>query len=189
MLALSGATVLTTLLAGMVASYALDYMNQRKTALLSVWLCLAAVWVGLYLNNTKLLMHSYLNVFIVADITLFLVLLGVSRPFNSNGFSSKAPEIALASERILLGLSPIVCLPLIFSSFLSFMGSQVAPVGLALIMCLLHKTFYVLKKSAFKEALTPAAKKEEFINGKLEAFLFTVLTVTLPALFAFGDKP
>eukprot|EP01061_Rhynchopus_euleeides_P007930 TRINITY_DN16993_c0_g1_i1.p1 TRINITY_DN16993_c0_g1~~TRINITY_DN16993_c0_g1_i1.p1 ORF type:complete len:1134 (+),score=457.89 TRINITY_DN16993_c0_g1_i1:132-3533(+) len=180
-LALSGKNVLTTLLVGMVATYSLDYMNQRKSALASVWICVCAVWVGLYLSNTRLLLSSWLNAFIVLDITLYLLLLAVCATVQFKWLQLQNPELALASERMLLGLSPLVCLPLIFSGFVSFMGSQMAPIGLAGIMCLLHSSFYTLRKSAFKEALTPAAKPEEFINGKLEAFIFTALTLLAPS--------
>ena len=180
-LAISGPNVLTTLLVGVVATYIMDYMNYKSGTLTSVWLCIFAVWIGVYGSNISLLMMSWLNIFVVVNVTMFLLLLGAFATIQFKWLQLQHPEIALATERVLLGLSPLVCLPLIFSGFVSFVGSQLAPIGLVCLSCAIHNSFYTLKKSAFKEALTPNAKHEEYINGRIEAVVFTLLFVMMPS--------
>eukprot|EP01059_Diplonema_ambulator_P015234 TRINITY_DN26330_c0_g1_i1.p1 TRINITY_DN26330_c0_g1~~TRINITY_DN26330_c0_g1_i1.p1 ORF type:complete len:1121 (+),score=218.04 TRINITY_DN26330_c0_g1_i1:55-3417(+) len=181
-LAVSGKHVLTILLVGIITTYMLDYTNSKNLALLSVWLCVSAVWIGMYLTNVNVMRNTWLSTFIVLDLSLYLFILGLFATIQFKWLQVRSPELALASERVLLGLSPIICLPLLFSTCLSLVGSQLAPFGLAVVMIVLHRFFYVKRKSAFKEALTPEAKKEEIINGRLESGLFTLAMVTLPAV-------
>eukprot|EP01063_Lacrimia_lanifica_P024454 TRINITY_DN3235_c0_g1_i2.p2 TRINITY_DN3235_c0_g1~~TRINITY_DN3235_c0_g1_i2.p2 ORF type:complete len:1139 (+),score=449.40 TRINITY_DN3235_c0_g1_i2:55-3471(+) len=182
-LAVSGRGVLAMLLVGVLASYMFDYTNQKHMALGSVWVCVAAVWAGLFATNYASLNNgSWLNVYIVLNISVYLFLLGLFATIQFRWLQVQYPEVALATERVLLGLPPIACLPLLFSTLVSMAGSQVAPFAYAAVMCGLHRGFYTLRRSAFKEALAPEAKWEEYINGRMEAFFFTVATAVLPCL-------
>eukprot|EP01060_Flectonema_neradi_P041534 TRINITY_DN9891_c2_g1_i1.p1 TRINITY_DN9891_c2_g1~~TRINITY_DN9891_c2_g1_i1.p1 ORF type:complete len:1149 (+),score=157.60 TRINITY_DN9891_c2_g1_i1:302-3448(+) len=181
-LAICGKNVLGTLLVGIIATYIFDYTNCRQLALTSVWCCVGAVWFGLYFSNVALLLTSWLNVFILLNSTFYLLIIGLFATIQFKWLQMQAPELALVIERLLFGLSPIVCLPLIFATILTFFGSQIAAFVMAVVMCVLHRFFYTLHSSSFKQALSPDAAPENYINGRLEAAVFTTGLVAMPML-------
>ena len=181
-LAICGRNVLGTLLVGIIATYMFDYTNCRQLALISVWCCVGSVWLGLYFSNVTLLMMSWLNVFILLNSTFYLFIVGLFATIQFKWLQMQAPELALVIERLLFGLSPIVCLPLLFATIVTFFGSQLAAFVLATVMCALHHCFYTLHNSSFKQALTADAVPENYINGRLEAAVFTTGVVVMPML-------
>eukprot|EP01065_Artemidia_motanka_P026998 TRINITY_DN32235_c0_g1_i1.p1 TRINITY_DN32235_c0_g1~~TRINITY_DN32235_c0_g1_i1.p1 ORF type:complete len:1165 (+),score=292.50 TRINITY_DN32235_c0_g1_i1:71-3496(+) len=178
---LSGSHVLSILLVGAIASYIFDYTNQQAITLPAVWLTILAVWIGLYLTNLSQIWTSPLTVLILLNASLYLVLIGTFASVQFKWFQLHSPELALVGERVLLGVTPLVCLPLLFSTVVSVAGVKLAPFLLALLMVGLHRRFYSLRKSSFKQPLTPEAVAEQYVNGRLEALVSCVLTLVLPA--------
>eukprot|EP00755_Sulcionema_specki_P005321 Sspe_Gene.4815::Locus_1590_Transcript_1_1_Confidence_1.000_Length_3453::g.4815::m.4815 len=181
-LALAGRNVLTILLVGVVLSYILDFTNCKQMTLMAIWFTILFVVIGIYLTNIALVFESPLTMLIIANSCLYLFLVGCFATVQFRWFQLQSPEISLAAERLLLGLTPVICLPLLFSTIVTFCGAQLAPFLLAILLVVLHNRFYSLRKSSFKEALTPEATDEEYINGRLEALLFTIITLFIPTM-------
>lgn len=76
-LLLSGKLTLTILLCGLVISYILDYLNFKGWTLVTIWATVGSVWLSLYFSNVLLAWKSLFNVFILANSSGVLVLLGI----------------------------------------------------------------------------------------------------------------
>ena len=188
-LSIAGKGVLTTLLCGVVMAYIFDYTNSRKMTLAAVWMTTSSVVVGLVFSNINGISQSWLSAFVILNSCFLLFLVGLFATVQFTTLQVEVPEFALICERLLLGLTPIICLPLLYSTILMLIGSQVGAFLFSIVCCALHRTFYTLRKSALKTALHPAARKEEFINGRAEVFTFTLIIVILPMMLHSVSHP
>eukprot|EP01060_Flectonema_neradi_P000222 TRINITY_DN10153_c0_g1_i1.p1 TRINITY_DN10153_c0_g1~~TRINITY_DN10153_c0_g1_i1.p1 ORF type:complete len:1076 (+),score=190.18 TRINITY_DN10153_c0_g1_i1:175-3402(+) len=188
-LAVSGSNVLSVLLSGVVLTYIFDYTNSRKLTLAAIWLTVLLVSLGVILTNSHTVSSSWISALVVIDSVFLFFLIGIFATAMFLSLQTEVPEFALVSERLLLGLTPIVCLPLLYSTAVAFFGSQLACFWFSLICCLLHRTFYSLRKSALKTALHPVARKEEFINGRVEAYVFTAIILMVPMMLHSVSHP
>eukprot|EP01062_Namystynia_karyoxenos_P021946 TRINITY_DN1838_c0_g2_i1.p1 TRINITY_DN1838_c0_g2~~TRINITY_DN1838_c0_g2_i1.p1 ORF type:complete len:1186 (+),score=422.72 TRINITY_DN1838_c0_g2_i1:104-3559(+) len=180
--ALCGTHLLSILLVGVIAMYIFDYTNNPMMTLCTIWATIGAVWLGLYLMNVHLLWSTPLTIMVLLNVSLVLTLAGVFATVQFRWFQLDSPELALIGERALLGVTPLACLPCLFSTVVTMVGVNFAPFVFALVMVLLHKRFYRLRNSSFKQALDPHVADEQRANGRLEAACSCLLTLFLPCV-------
>eukprot|EP01012_Entosiphon_sulcatum_P023881 TRINITY_DN29024_c0_g1_i1.p1 TRINITY_DN29024_c0_g1~~TRINITY_DN29024_c0_g1_i1.p1 ORF type:complete len:1072 (+),score=141.82 TRINITY_DN29024_c0_g1_i1:56-3271(+) len=179
--ALSGKFTLTILLTGLIIAYILDFLNMKAYTLLTLWAALVSVWMSLYFSNILLLWQSTFNLFILMNASWFILLLGLWGTVQFRWFQILSPELTLVAERLLIGLTPVVVTPLFFNTIVGLRGVVNAPFLLAGFLCFAHRLMFRRRKSSWKVSLSPQHAHEEFVQGRVECLLFSLITAILPA--------
>ncbi|ESL07569.1 hypothetical protein TRSC58_04739 [Trypanosoma rangeli SC58] len=190
---------LTVLLTGCIVTYAADFAGYRRGCVLAIIGTTGLFAVALFLSN----LHASISS--VGPLCMILTLLGLLLMAAMTAFlhfywmQLYFPELICLMERCVLGVTPILTLPSLFSTITALVGSRHAPAWFMTAMCVLHHCFYGPLESSFlmrrrlvretrenedivSEEVTTEEVKSLQANGRAEAIIFTSLLVSLPSL-------
>eukprot|EP01062_Namystynia_karyoxenos_P025629 TRINITY_DN20122_c0_g1_i1.p1 TRINITY_DN20122_c0_g1~~TRINITY_DN20122_c0_g1_i1.p1 ORF type:complete len:1127 (+),score=407.21 TRINITY_DN20122_c0_g1_i1:69-3383(+) len=179
-LALCGGHALTILVVGVIAAYIFDFTNQRALCVAAVWLTAAAALCGIALENAALIWSSSLSLFICLNAAMYLGIAALFATVQFRWFQLSSPYFAVAAERALRAVAPVVCLPLLFSTTVSVAGVNAAPLVLAAILVVCQRRFFSPRRSSFKRPLAVAPGGADRVGGAPEAAAFALLCLVLP---------
>jgi len=148
-LTLAGKYSLFVLLMGLLAMYTLDFLQQKASAFITLWVSLCFFWACIYTTSVSLLWVSLTNIFVLLNGSLYVIMCGLWASLQSEWFKTYSPQFAMTVERLLFAALPIVSLPLVLSVVVGLVGVANAPFYLCGLLCLYLYVFGKREVSSF----------------------------------------
>jgi hypothetical protein len=177
-----GSATFVVLICACVATYISDFLNYRKGTIAVILSALLCMWISMFTTNTVDLTQSADAMLLIVSISALLSVVAGWCVLQFHWVQIALPELACCLERMVLGLSPIASLPSLFALIIATIGARNAPLPFAVVLCVLHHTFYRRLRSSFLHTANPTRKQECYATGSEEAMAFAAITVFAPSI-------
>ena len=181
-----GSATLIVLIVAAIAVYILDFLNFKKGTVVAILMSLLATWASMFATNVVDLSRSADAMLLIVSVSTLLAVVAGWVILQFHWVQVTFPELVCLLERLVLGLAPIATVPSLFAFIIGGVGSKNAPFVFAVVLCIMHFSFYRRLHSTYLSTLNPKLKRFCFATGEEEASAYTALVCLGPVFSYFA---
>eukprot|EP00284_Hemiselmis_tepida_P013057 CAMPEP_0174918022 /NCGR_PEP_ID=MMETSP1355-20121228/2845_1 /TAXON_ID=464990 /ORGANISM="Hemiselmis tepida, Strain CCMP443" /LENGTH=572 /DNA_ID=CAMNT_0016163179 /DNA_START=43 /DNA_END=1758 /DNA_ORIENTATION=+ len=190
LMAYGGKTTTSTVVAGAMVTYMLDFYGWREGTLIAVWVTVVSSMATLFLASMHLFTVSIYNIALVYNMLAFCASAGLWGTLQFTQLQRENPRTVLICERLLFALMPATPPVLMTWATVAMAGAGAChyyllaylSAGFYLYVLPVRSSFRVVARGRSKKVGPAADELDELIMGRFESTAHAMCFVILPAL-------